>query len=127
MSLPTSSFSFVIELSDDLVVLLLGLGLVVRLSYLVNLSNNRAPPPTTLSFSAMSVDNGKLSDNLVGHALSLGVRGVAINQPIAHHHLQPYRPQPCPLTMTSSLIILLGTLWAKGCVVENGGSYLSLR
>ena len=31
--------------------------------------------------------NGKLSDDLVGHALGLGVRSAAINQLIAHHHL----------------------------------------
>ena len=75
----------------------------------------------------MSSDNDELSDDLVGHALGLGVRGAAINQPIAHHHLQPHRLQPCPLTMTSSLMIWLGALWAKGCVVEIGRPYLSLK
>ena len=126
MSFPTLSSSFVIKLSDDLFVLALGLGIVGRLSYLVNLLNNRAPPPTTSSFSAIFADNNELSDDLVKHALSLGVRGATINQLIAHHHLQPQHPQPYPLTMTSSLIIWLGALWAKGCVVEIGKSYLSL-
>ena len=66
-------FSFVIEFSDDLIGLALGLGVVMRLSYLVKSSNNRAPSPTTSSFSAMSSDNGELSDNLVGHVLGLAV------------------------------------------------------
>ena len=110
MSLPNSSSLFVIELSDDLVLLALGLVIVVRLSYLVNSSNNQATALITSSFSAMSADNGKLSEDLVGHALGLGVYGPAINQPIAHHHLQPHRPQPCPLTMTSFSMILLGAL-----------------
>ena len=110
MSLPTASSSFVIEFSDDLVMLALGLGIVVRLSYLVNLSNNQASPPTTSLFSAISADNGELSDDLFGHALGLGVRGAAINQPIAHNHLQPHCLQPCPLIMMSSLMIWLGAL-----------------
>ena len=74
----------------------------------------------------MSFANDKLFDDLVGHALGLRVRGAGINQLIAYHHLQPHRPQPCPLTMTSSLMIWLGALWAKGCVIEIGGPYLSL-
>ena len=74
----------------------------------------------------MSADNGELFDDLVGYALGLGVRDAAINQRIAHHHLQLYRPQPGPMTMRSFLMIWLGAYWAKGCVVEIGGSYLSL-
>ena len=127
MSLSTLSYLFVIEFFDDLSGLALGLGVVVRLFYLVNSSNNRASPPTTSSFLAMFADNGKLFDDLVGHALGLGVRGAAINQPIAHHHLEPHCLQPYLLTMTSSLMIWLGALWAKRCVVEIGRSYLSLR
>ena len=49
-----------------------------NLIFLVNSSNNRAPPLRTSSFLAMSADNGELSDDLVGHALGLGVRGAAI-------------------------------------------------
>ena len=74
----------------------------------------------------MFSDNDELFDDLVGHALGIGVRGAAIYQPIAHHHLQTPRPQPGSLTMTSFLMIWLGALWAKGCVVEIGGFYLSL-
>ena len=128
LSFPTSSSLFcVIEFFDTLIWLTLDLGVVVQLFYLINLSNNRVPPPTTSLFSAISADNGKLSDDLIGHALGLGVRDVAINQPIAHQHLQPYCPQLYPLTITSFLTILLRAFWAKECVVEIGGSYLSLR
>ena len=81
MSLPTSSFLFVIESSDDLIGLALGLGLVVQLSYLVNSSNNQAPLSSASSFLAMSADNAKLSDDLVGPVLGLGMCGAAINQP----------------------------------------------
>ena len=49
-----------------------------NLIFLVNLSNNQAPPVTTSSFSAISADNSELSDDLIGHALGLGVRGAAI-------------------------------------------------
>ena len=70
MSLPNSSSLFVIEFSDDLIGLALGLGVVVRL---VNLSNNQASPLTTSLFSAMSANNGKLFNDLVGHALALEV------------------------------------------------------
>ena len=110
LSLPTLSSSFGIEFSSNLIELALGLRVVVRLSYLVNFLNNQASPLTISLFSAMSADNGQLSDDLVGHALGLGVRGAAINQRIAHHHLQPHRLQPCLLTMTSSLMIWLGAL-----------------
>ena len=95
--------------------------------YLANSSNNWEPPPTISLFSAMSSANRKLSDDLVGHALGLKVRDAAINQPIAHHHLQPHHPQLCPLTMTSFLMIWLGALWAKRCVIKIGGPYLSFR
>ena len=91
LSLPTSSsLSFNIEFSNNLIGLALGLGIVVRLFYFVNLSNNWASLPTTSLFSAMSADNSKLSNDLVTHALGLEVRDVAINQPITHYHLQPY-------------------------------------
>ena len=126
-SLPTSSSLFVIEFSNDLMRLALGLGVVVWLFYLVNLLNNQAPPPTTQLFLSLSANNGKLSDDLVGHTQGLGLRGVAINQPIAHHYLQPHCSQPCPLRMTCSLMMCLGAFWAKGCVVEIGGSYLSFE
>ena len=66
-------FSFVIKFSDDLIGLALGLGVVMRLFYLVKSSNNRAPSPTTSLFSAMSSDNGELSDAPVVHALGLAI------------------------------------------------------
>ena len=61
LSFPISSFLlFVIEFFDDLIGLALDLGVVVRLFYWVNLSNNQALPPTISLFSAMSANNGKL-------------------------------------------------------------------
>ena len=75
----------------------------------------------------MSTNNGKFSDNLIEHALGLEVHGTAINQSIAHHHLQIHDFQSYLLTITSFLMIWLGVLLAKGCVVEIGRSYLSLR
>ena len=74
----------------------------------------------------MFSDNGKFSDDLVGHVLGLLVRGAAIYQPIAYPHLQSHCFQPSPLTMTSSLMIWLSALWAKGCVVEIGKFYFNL-
>ena len=44
---------------------------------LVDSSNNQALPPTISSFSVMSFDNSELSDDLVRHALGIGVRGAA--------------------------------------------------
>ena len=35
----------------------------------------------------MYADNGKLSDDLVGHVVGLRVHGAAINHLIAYHHL----------------------------------------
>ena len=65
-------------------------------------------------------------DDLVRLALGLAVSNTTIYQPISHHHLKPHCFQPYPPIMTSSLIIWLGALWAKECMVEIGGSFLSL-
>ena len=73
MSFLVSSSFFVIEFSDDLIRLALGLEVVVRLSYLVNSSNNQISSTTISLFLAMSSDNSMLSNDLVEHALALGV------------------------------------------------------
>ena len=67
LSLPISSSLFVIELSDDLVGLALGFGVVVRLFYLslANLSNNQVPPLTISLFPAIFTDNNEFFDDLI--------------------------------------------------------------
>ena len=58
---------FIIKFSDDLIWLTLGLGVVMRLSYLnlVNPSNNQVPQPITSLLPVIFTDNDKFLDDPV--------------------------------------------------------------
>ena len=54
---------------------------------LIGSSNNQAPPPTTLSFSAMSSDNDELSDDLVGDFVYKGASIESLPESSTKSHL----------------------------------------